>query len=389
MRQVAIAGVSMTKFGRSEKIEIEMAAEAAMEAINESNLKPKDIQALFLGNAAGDISENQTIMGGFIADDIGIAGVPAPRFESACSSGSWAIATASVWVASGFSDIVLAVGTERQTVLSTEFNHRMMGSGVHSFYESPTGLSFPGVFGMAAHLYAHKYGIPLQKLKECLARVAIKNHKNGAKNPNAQFQKEITMEDYFNSMQVASPLQLYDCCPLSDGSAAVVITTADIAKKLVRKPVHIIGIGSSSSGSLCGQKDFTRVRARETSAKMAYTMAGVTPKNIDVAELHDCFTIAEILAMEGLGFFEPGEGYKAVEKGETEIGGRIPCNPSGGLKAKGHPVGATGPAQVYEITKQIRGECGSRQVEGAKIGITDTMGGSFAAIVTLILKKGW
>lgn len=389
MRQVAIAGVGMTKFGKSEKIEIEMAAEAAMEAISASDLKPKDIQALLLGNASGDIEENQTIMGGFIADELGIAGVPAPRFESACSSGSWAVATASMWVASGFFDIVLAVGTERQSVLSTEFNHRMMGSGVHSFYESPTGLSFPGLFGMAAHLYAHTYGIPLQKLKECLARVAIKNHKNGAKNPNAQFQKEITLEDYYNSMPVASPLQLYDCCPISDGGSAAVITTADIAKKLVRRPVQVIGIGSSSSGSLCGQKDFTRVKARETSANMAYSMAGITPKDVDVAELHDCFTIAEILATEGLGFFEPGDGYKALERGDTEIGGKIPCNPSGGLKAKGHPVGATGLAQVYEITKQIRGECGPRQVDGAKIGITDTMGGSFAAIVTLILKKGW
>jgi acetyl-CoA C-acetyltransferase/acetyl-CoA acyltransferase len=379
----------MTKFGKSEKIEIELAAEAAMEAITESSLKPKDVQALMLGNASGDIEENQTIMGGFIADELGIAGVPAPRFESACSSGSWAVATASMWVASGFFDIVLAVGTERQSVLSTEFNHRMMGSGVHSFYESPTGLSFPGLFGMAAHLYAHKYSIPLQRFKDCLARVAMKNHKNGTKNPKAQFQKEITLEDYYNSMPVASPLQLYDCCPISDGGAAAIITTADIAKKLVKKPVHVIGIGFSSSGSLCGQKDFTRVKAREISAKMAYNMAGITPKDIDVAELHDCFTIAEILATEGLGLFEAGDGYKALERGDTEIGNKIPCNPSGGLKAKGHPVGATGPAQVYEITKQIRGECGPRQVDGARIGITDTMGGSFAAMVNLILKKGW
>lgn len=389
MRKVDIAGVSMSKFCISEKTQIEMAAEAAMEALSESNLKPKDIQALFLGNASGDMEENQNIMGGFIADDLGISGVPAPRFESACSSGSWAIATAAIWVASGFFDIVLAVGTERQSVLSLEFNHRMMGSGVHSFYESPTGLSFPGVFGMAAHLYAHKYGIPLKRLKECLAKVAIKNHKNGSKNAKAQFQKEISFEDYYNSMPVATPLQLYDCCPISDGASAVVITTADIAKKLVKKPVEIVGIGSSSSGALCGQKDFTRVKAREMSAKMAYNMSGITPKEIDVAELHDCFTIAEVLAIEGLGFFDPGDGYKAIERGDTEIGGNMPCNTSGGLKAKGHPVGATGPAQVYEITRQIRGECGSRQVDGATTGITDTMGGSFAAIVSLILKKGW
>lgn len=389
MRQVAIAGVGMTKFGKSEKTLIEMGAEAAMDAINGSNLKPKDIQGIFVGCGASVVEENQTIIGGFLAEDLGIAGVPAPRLESACSSGSWAVATASMLVASGHFDILLAVGVERQTVLSTEFNTRMMGSGVHSFYESPSGLSFPGVFAMATHLYAHKYGIPLGRLKDCLAKVAIKNHKNGAKNPKAQFQKEITMENYYSSMMVASPLQLYDCSPISDGGSAVVVTTADIAKKLVSKPVHLIGVGYSSSGSLCGQKDFTRVKARETSAKIAYNMAGVTPKEVNVAELHDCFTMAEILAYEGLGFFEPGEGYKAVERGDTEIGGKIPCNPCGGLKAKGHPTGATGPAQVYEIVKQIRGECGPRQVDGAEIGITDTMGGSFAAIVTLILKKGW
>ena len=389
MRQIAIAGVGMTKFGRSEKTEIEMAAEAAMDAINESNLTPKDIQGLFVGNGAGVMEENQSIIGGFLADDLGMAGIPAPRFESACSSGSWAVAIAAMLVASGHFDIVLGVGVERQTVLSTEVNARMMASGVHSFYEAPTGLSFPGVFGMATHLYAHKYGIPLKRLKDCMAKITIKNHKNATKNPKAQFQKEITMEDYYNGIMVASPLQLYDCSPISDGASAVVITTADIAKKLVAKPVHLIGIGYSSSGALCSQKDFTRVKPRETSAKIAYNMAGIQPKDIDVAELHDCFTIAEILAYEGLGFFEPGEGYKAVERGDTEIGGKIPCNPSGGLKAKGHPTGATGPAQVYEITRQIRGECDARQVEGAEIGITDTMGGSFAAIVTLILKKGW
>jgi len=390
MRQVAVVGVGMTKFGRSEeKTQLELFAEASMDAINESNLRPKDIQALFIGSAAGDWTEGQTIIGGFAADEIGLAGVPAPRFEGACSSGTMAIRDAFIWVASGYYDIVLAGGFERQTVLSTPMNTRMMATGVHSFYETPTGLSFPGVFGLLAHLYAHKHNIPLPKLKESMAQVAIKNHKNGAKNPKAQFQKEITMEDVFNSMMVATPLQLYDCCPISDGAAAIVITSADVARKLTNKPIYIVGLGQSSAGALCNQKDITRVKSREISAKQAYDMSGLTPKDIDVCELHDCFTIAEIVASEGLGFFDFGDGYKAVDRGDTEIGGRIPINPSGGLKAKGHPVGATGPAQVYEIAKQIRGECGPRQVDGARIGITDTMGGSFAAVVNIILKRGW
>jgi acetyl-CoA C-acetyltransferase/acetyl-CoA acyltransferase len=188
---------------------------------------------------------------------------------------------------------------------------------------------------------------------------------------------------------VASPLQLYDCCPISDGAAAVVVTSADMASKLTGKPVFIVGFGQGSSGSVCSQKDITRIPARELSAKRAYDMAGLTPGDVDVCELHDCFTIAEIVASEGLGFFEPGQGYKAVLRGDTDIRGRIPINPSGGIKAKGHPVGATGAAQVYEIVKQLRGECGSRQVNGANIGMTDTMGGSFASIAHLILKKGW
>ena len=265
-----------------------------------------------------------------------------------------------------------------------------MGMGVHSRYETPTGLSFPGIFAMMAHLYASKYGIPLSELKEAMARVSFKAHKHGCINPKAQFYgKEVTMEMIYDSAMVASPIQVFDCCPISDGAAAVVVTSADIARKLTDKPVHIIGTGQGSSGAVCTQKDITRIPARELSAKRAYDMAGLKPENIDVCELHDCFTIAEIVASEGLGFFEPGQGYQAVLNGDTDIGGKIAINPSGGIKAKGHPVGATGAAQVYEIVKQLRGECGPRQVEGAKTGMTDTMGGSFASIAHLILKRGW
>lgn len=414
MREVAIVGVGMTKFGTSEKTQLEMFSEAAMDALAESNLKPKDIEALYIGNAYGGLQESQRIMGGYAAEEIGCWNVPAPRFESACSSSTFATIDAIMAIAAGYYDIMLVSGVERQQILSTPWNTKAMAAG-HSFYEMPTGLSFPGVFGMATHLYAHRYSIPLPELKEAMALVAITNHENGAKNPKAQYQVTIRdmMErrkakaqkegkplpiwsdemDYLHDLtanpMIASPLQLFDCCPLTDGAAAAVLAPLDIAKKFTPKPVLIVGFGASSAGTLCGQKDFSRVKPREASAKKAYDMAGLTPKDIDVAEVHDCFTIAEILAIEGLGLFDFGDGWKAVKRGDIKIGGKMPINPSGGLKSKGHPVGATGVAQIYDIVKQLREECGPRQIEGAKIGITDTMGGTFAAIGNIILKRGW
>ncbi|MFH1003487.1 MAG: propanoyl-CoA acyltransferase [Chloroflexota bacterium] len=389
MREVAVLGVGMTKFGVSEKTQLEMFGEAAMDAINESNIKLTDIQQVLVGSSDAEISEGQHVIASMCAGEIGLAGLPATRFEGACAGSMMAIRDAFMWVASGFYDFVLAGGTERQQIMGTSLATRVMNMGMHSTYESPTGLTFPGIFAMMAHLYAHKYGIPLPQLKEAMARVAIKNHKNATHNPKAHFQKEISLWDAFSAMMVSTPLQLYDCCPMSDGAAAVVIAPLELARKLVKKPVVIAGVGQSSAASLCSQKDIARVSARENSSRQAYKMAGLTPKDIDLAEVHDCFTIAEIVATEGLGFFDFGDGWKAVERGDTQIGGKIPINPSGGLKAKGHPVGATGAAQAYEVVKQIRGECGERQVEGAKIGMTDTIGGTLASIGNCILKRGW
>ena len=389
MREVAVVGVGMTKFGVSEKTEVEMFSEAAMDALAESSLKPKDIQALFLGNANGDLTEGQSVIAPHAAAEIGLEGIPATRFEGACASGTIAAINAFMWVALGYCDIVLVAGTERQTVSGTAFATRIMNTGAHSFYESGTGITFPGMFAMMAHMYSRKYGIPLEKLKEQMAMVAVKNHKMGALNPKAQFRKEITIEDVFKSMMVAQPLQLYDCCPISDGAAAAVIASADVAKKLTTKPALIVGVGQGCAGGLSTQRDYTRLIARENSAKQAYQMAGLTPEDIDICELHDCFTIAEIVATEGLGFFDFGKGGEAVERGDTSMGGKVVVNPSGGLKAKGHPVGATGVAQLYEITNQLRGNCGPRQVEGAKIGMTDTMGGPFASVGNIILRRGW
>jgi acetyl-CoA C-acetyltransferase/acetyl-CoA acyltransferase len=295
-----------------------------------------------------------------------------------------------MWVASGFYDIVLAGGSETAAKMGTPLATRTFAMASDSRYEYPCGITFPGVFALLCHLYAKQYGVPLEKLKQQMAQVTVNSHYYGARNPKAQFQKEITADDVLKSFMVCQPLQLYDCCPFSDGGSAIVLASEEKAKKLTNKPVYVVGVGQASAGNLLSQKDYLpRLRSRELAAKQSYDMAGLSPKDIDVVELHDCFSIATIIALESLGFFEFGKAGEAVEKGETKIGGKMPVNPSGGLKAKGHPIGATGTAQVYEIVKQLRGECGERQVEGAKIGMTDTLGGDGGTLCNIILKRGW
>jgi len=391
LRKVAVVGVGMTKFsGKQDKTCVELFGEAAMDAINESNLKPKDIQALFVGNVLGDFSEGQGQPQAFAADYIGAFNVPANKYENACASASAAARDAFIWVASGFYDIVLAGGTETAAKMGTPLATRTFAMGSDSRYEYPAGITFPGVFAMLTHLYAKKHSMPLEKLKRQMALVSTNSHHYGALNPKAHLQKEITLHDVLNSFMVCQPLQLYDCCPFSDGASAIVLASEEKARKLTDKPVYIAGVGQASAGNLLSQKDYLpRIRSRELSAKQAYDMAGLSPNDIDVCELHDCFSMATIIALEGLGFFEFGKASEAVERGETKIGGKIAVNPSGGLKAKGHPIGATGTAQVYDIVEQLRGKCGERQVEGAKIGMTDTLGGDGGTIVNLILKRGW
>ncbi len=390
MRKVAIVGVGQTKFsGAQEKTSVELFAEAAMDALNEANLKPKDIQALFLGNCLGDFTEGQGMVQAFIADNIGAFNIPANKYDGACASASMAIRDAFHWVASGTYDVVLAGGTERAATMGTPLATRTFAMFSDSRYEYPSGITFPGIFALLAHLYSAKYGIPLKKLKEQLAITSIQSHHYAMLNPKAHFHKEITMEMALGSLMVCEPLQLYDCCPFSDGAAAVLLVSEEKAKKLTSQSVYIIGVGQASSGPLSSQQEYLpRIRAREIAAKQSYDMAGVTPQDIDVCELHDCFSIASLIAAEGLGFFDFGTAGDAWEKGEAAIGGKIAINPSGGLKAKGHPIGATGAAQVYEIVNQLRGECGERQVEGAKIGMTDTLGGDGGTLCNLILQRG-
>ncbi len=388
MREVAIVGAAMTKFGISRKSNLEMFAEAGLEAMGLSNLEPKALQALFFGNCLGDFEEGQLHMAPFAHAELGLPlSAPATRFESACATATVAIRHAALLVASGVYDLVLAGGTERAARMGTPLATRTFAMACQAQYEAAAGLTFPGVFAMATHLYAHKYRIPLKVLKRNMAEVAVKNHSHGFLNPKAHFQKIIQAETVLSGMMVADPLQLLDCCPFSDGAAAVVIAEAGTARKLTKKPIYIKGMGQASAGPLYRQQDLTRVKAREASVRAAYDQAGLTPQDIDVVELHDCFTIAEILALEGLGFYEFGKAHDSAAKRETTFKGKVVVNPSGGLKAKGHPIGATGAAQVVEIVEQLRGESGPRQVEGARVGLVDTLGGDFGTVCNLILRS--
>jgi acetyl-CoA C-acetyltransferase/acetyl-CoA acyltransferase len=282
--------------------------------------------------------------------------------------------------------VVIAGGTERATRMGTPLATRTFAMASQAQHESAAGITFPGVFAMATHLYADKYGIPLKELKRHMAGVAVKNHYHGSMNPKAHFQKKIDIDTVLGGMMVADPLQLFDCCPFSDGAAAVVVADAETAKDLIKNPVYIAGMGQASNGPLYLQRDLTRVRAREASIAQAYKQAGIGPDDLDVVELHDCFTIAEILALESFGIYDFGKAYDAATNGETALNGsKVVVNPSGGLKAKGHPIGATGAAQLTEIVEQLRGESGPRQVEGARIGLVDTLGGDLGTVCNIIL----
>lgn len=379
MRKVAVLGLGHSKFGFNlPKTQVEMLAEVATEAILNSNLQTSDVQAAFVGNCLGTFTEGQATVQQYAMNDIGCLDIPAIRFEGACASGTIAIRDAFMWVASGYYDIVLAAGVEKATAMGTPLATRTFSMGGDSRYEFPSGYTFPAAFALLTHLYARKYNIPLPKLKEQMALVSVQSHHYGAKNPYAQMPNEITSDDVLNSFMVSTPLQLHDCCPFSDGAAAVVLASEEIAKKLAIKPVYITGIGMATSGKISSQyRTLPHLKAREISVKQAYAAAGITAKDIDVCELHDCFSIASLLAAEGLGFFEPGTAGNAWEEGKTRIGGDIPINISGGLKAKGHPIGATGVSQLYHICQQLRGELSDTgvQVDGARIGLVDTLGG--------------
>ena len=378
MRRVAVIGVGVTKFGKHDRISAELFAEAAAQAIRDADIAPSAIEALYYGNVTGGEGERQLHMGPLAATLLGLPTIPTTRFENACATSHAAFRHALMEIAAGVSDVVLVGGAERVLNVPTDAATEYFAYCSEATYEQSVGLTFPGVFALIARAHMEKYGTT----EEQMAHVAVKNHRHGVLNPKAQFQKEISLETVLKSAYVA------DCCPFTDGGAALVLASEEVARKHPRA-VWVLGSEAASDTMFVHEKrDLSRITATERAAAGAYRQAGKTPADVDVVELHDCFTIAEIVATEGLGFFEPGTGGLAAEKGWTSLGGKLPVNPSGGLKAKGHPIGATGAAQIAEIVTQLRGEAGLRQVEGARTGLTHTLGGNTATVLVSLFGRG-
>ena len=376
MRRVAVIGVGVTKFGKHERSSSELFAEAAADALADAGLPASAVQAVYYGNVVGGETEHQLHTSPQAASILGLPAVPTTRIENACASSHVAFRHAVMEVASGTSDVVLVGGGERVLNVPTAESTEYFAYASDAAWEQTLGLTFPGVFALIARAHMQKYGTTEAQM----AAVAVKNHKHAVHNPKAQFQKEITLEQVLKSAYVADPLKLYDCCPFTDGGAALVLASEEVARRS-RKPVWVLAAAAAADWMLMADKrDLSRVPATERAAAAAYRQAGIGPQDVDVVELHDCFTIAEIVATEGLGLFEPGAGGRAAAEGQTSLGGKIPVNVSGGLKAKGHPIGATGAAQVAEIVTQLRGEAGPRQVEGARRGLAHTLGGNTATV---------
>jgi len=383
----SIVSAGLSKFGKLEGLYArEIFAQAAEEAYERCpSLDPKkDIKALFIGHM-GESYEHQGHTGATVADWAGLLPIPAVRMEAACSSSGVALRAAIYAIVSGLCDVVMVGGVEKMTNRSTPEVTDFLAMASDFPFEQWHGLTFPGLFALMATAHMHKYGTTEVQM----AHVAVKNHYNGSLNPKAHMQKEITIEQVLTSRVIAWPLKLFDCSLISDGASCLILTRPEIAKRYTDTPVHIIGTGQASDTiGLYERDDFTTLKAAKIAAMEAYKMAGVKPEDIDVAEVHDCFTIAEIIAYEDLGFCKPGEGGRLAESGETTLKGGKPVNTSGGLKAKGHPVGATGTAQAYEIFLQLTGQADKRQVDDAEIGLTHNVGGSGATATVHIYKRG-
>ncbi len=383
----SIVSVGISKFGVREGFYgRELFAEAAKEAYDASpNLNPKrDIDALFVGQMS-ESYEHQAHVAPMIADWAGLLPKPAFRLEGACASSSVALRTAIFSIAAGMCDVALVGGVEKMTHLSTTGVTEILAMASDFPFEQWHGISFPGIFAMMAVAHMNRY----KTTEEQMAMVAVKNHEHGAMNPKAHFQKQISIQDVLSSRPVAWPLKLFDCCPRTDGASCLVLTAPKLARKFTDTPVHIVGSGQAQNTlGLFEREQITSMQVTKLAARQAYTMAKVRPSQIDVAEVHDCFTIAEIIAYEDLGFCKPGKGGRLVASGATKLGGRLPVNTSGGLKAKGHPVGATGTAQACEIFLQLQARAGRRQVSGAGVGLTQNVGGSASTGVVHIYKRG-
>ncbi len=380
MREVAIVAAGMTRFGELWDLSLrDIIVEAAAEALDAARVDRLD--SIYVGNMSAGQFVVQEHIGPLTADYLGMAGVAATRIESACASGGVALRTAFMEVACGMSDLVLAMGVEKMNDGADVTN--VLATAADQETEVYHGVTFPGLYAMIATERMERFGTT----EEDMSWVSAKSHRHGAMNPKAQFGREVSVDQVMTSTMVAEPLRMLHCSPVTDGAAAVLVCPLDQAEKYTDKPVKIIGSGlATSSLALDDRKDIAVLDSVELSGKRAYEMAGVTPKDIQVAEVHDCFAIAEICCIEALGLVEKEEANKAASSGVTALGGRIPVNTSGGLKSKGHPVGATGVAQAIEIFEQLRGEAGDRQVKDARIGLTQNMGGSGASSVVHVFE---
>jgi len=380
MREVAVIGTGMTNFGELWGQSLrDLFVEAALGAMGSAGADTVD--SIYVGNMSAGLFVGQEHLGPLLADHLGLRGVPATRVESACASGGMALRSAYLEVASGASDLVLATGVEKMNdgadvtgVLATASDQEE---------EVYYGVTFPGLYAMIARAHMTAYGTT----EEDLSWVSVKAHRNGAKNPKAQFRRPFSLEDIMASSLVAEPLRLLHCSPVTDGAAAVLLCPLDRAREFTDRPVKILASGAATSSLTLAQRpDPAYLDAVEISGRRAYEMAGIGPDDVDLAEVHDCFAIAEICCVEALGFMEKGKGKDGAREGITDLGGRIPVNVSGGLKSKGHPVGATGVAQAAFVVEELRGEAGELQVEGARIGMTQNMGGSGASSVVHIFQ---
>jgi acetyl-CoA C-acetyltransferase len=380
---VCVLGAGSTKYGKLDESIIEISLNASKDAIDSAGITPRDIQAGYISNVFG-VADKQVHMAPVVLSNLGIPHVPGLTIESACGSGSIMFREAYANIAAGFYDCVLALGVEKITHTGTTQSTTLFSYCSDFFYEGGNGASFPGLFASIARAYMTRY----KTSEEDLARVAVKNHENGLLNPKAHVRKKITVEDVLKSPAVASPLKLYDCCPFSDGASAVILCNEEFAKKTGRPYMKIIGSGRGASpAAVQARKDITTIPSTVDAAKQAYKMANITPKDIDFAEVHDCFTIAEIIDIEDLGFFPKGTAAHAIREGATSRNGEIPINPSGGLKSKGHPIGATGIGQVVEVFEQFTGKTGEREIKDAEYALTQNFGATGASCAVHIFSK--
>ena len=383
MEKVCVLGAGSTKYGKLDDSITDIAVQASAAAIESAGIQPKEIDSGYISNVFG-IADKQVHLGPVIMSNLGISEKPSLSIESACGSGSVSFREAFANVAAGFYDAVLVTGVEKVTHTGTEWTTTYFSYCSDFFYEGQAGASFPGLFASMARAYLTEFNAT----EEDFAKVAVKNHENGLSNPKAHLRKKITVDDVMNSAVVASPLKLYDCCPFSDGASSVILCSEKFAKEHTKDYIQVIGSGRGGSpAALQGRNHLTTIPSTKLAAESAYKMAGLGPKDIDFAEVHDCFTIAEVVDSEDLGFFEKGQGAKAAAEGRTKLNSEISINPSGGLKSKGHPIGATGVGQVVEVFDQLTGKAGEREVKDAKIGLTQNFGATGASCAVHIFQS--